>query len=297
MPGGLEVLVEHDLTPSIWTLDALTALSQLAADAGRTLALHVKVDAGFGRIGVRLDEAAAFVRDVVAAPGVLLEGIYTHLPFDGPAGAEWSRRRLAEFTALIREVESEHGISIEFTQAAASSVLSEAFPDTLTTIAPGHLLFGLSPLAHHAAGELGFRKALAGLRGRLIHVGRRRRGDDVWGAGPGGLAADATVGVVLIGMDNGYRASAGGDASMLCRGVRCPVLSVSAEYTVIDLSAVPGAVVGDTVTVIGEDAGDAISVESLAEQLGAPSAAYWMVGLRDVPMRYLVRSDAAADGL
>jgi alanine racemase len=122
----------------------------------------------------------------------------------------------------------------------------------------------------------------------LIHVGERRHGDDLLGAGPGGLAADATVGVVLIGMDNGYRAAAAGDAFMLCRGRRCPVVGVSAEYTVIDLSGVPGAAVGDRVTIIGEDEGDAITVESLAEQLGAPSAAYWMVGLRDVPMRYRV---------
>lgn len=290
LPGGLEVLVEHDLTPSIWTLDALKAVSRLAAESNRTLAVHVKVDAGLGRIGVRLDEAAAFVRELIATPGVLLEGIYTHLPFDGPAGAEWSSRRLAEFTALIRGVEREHRIAIEFTEAAASSILSEAFPDTLTTIAPGHLMFGLSPLARHAAEELGFRKALAALRGRLIHVGRRRRGDDVWGAGPGGLAADSTVGVVLIGMDNGYRASEGSGAFMLCRGRRCPVLGVSAEYTVIDVSAVPAAAVGDTVTIIGEDDGDAITVESLAQHLGAPSAAYWMIGLRDVPMRYRVNS-------
>jgi len=34
------------------------------------------------------------------------------------------------------------------------------------------------------------------------------------------------------------------------------------------------------------DADDAITVESLAQQMGAPSAAYWMIGLRDVPMRY-----------
>jgi alanine racemase len=290
LPGGLEVLVEHDLTPSIWTFDALKAVSRLAAESKRTLAVHVKVDAGLGRIGVRLDEAAAFVRELVATPGVLLEGVYTHLPFDGPAGAEWSSRRLAEFTALIRGVEREHGIAIEFTQAAASSILGEAFPDTLTTIAPGHLMFGLSPLARHAAEELGFRKALAALRGRLIHVGRRHRGDDVWGAGLGGLAAGSTVGVVLIGMDNGYRASADSGAFMLCRGRRCPVLGVSAEYTVIDVSAVPAAAVGDTVTIIGEDDGDAITVESLAQHLGAPSAAYWMIGLRDVPMRYRVNS-------
>jgi alanine racemase len=294
LPGGLELLVANDLTPSVWTADALAAITRLAAEAGRTIAVHVKVDAGLGRIGVRLDEAAAFMRDVVAAPGVRLEGIYTHLPFNGDEGAAWSRRRLAEYTALVREVEHEHGIEVEFSEAAASSILSEAFPDSLTTISPGHLLYGLSPLAGGSAEELGFRKALTALRGRLIHVGQRRRGDDLLRAGPGGAAADSTAGVVLIGMDNGYRAAAGGDAFMLCRGTRCPVLGVSAEYTVIDLTAVPGAEVGDVVTIIGEDGGDAIEVESLADQVGAPSAAYWMIGLRDVPMRYRASSKAPA---
>jgi alanine racemase len=289
LPGGLEVLIANDLTPSVWTREALAAVSALALQSGRALAVHVKVDGGLGRLGVRMDEAAAFFRDVVAAPGVLPEGIYTHLPFDDSAGAQWSRRRLAEFSALVRDVEAEQGFSLPFKQAAASSVLSEALPDSLNTIAPGHLLFGLSPLAGHSAEELGFRKALSTLGTRLIHVGERRRGDDLLGAGPDGLAGDAAVGVVLIGMDNGYRAGAGSGAFMLCQGRRCPVLAVSAEYTVIDLAAVPGAAVGDAVTIIGEDAGDAITVEALAQQLGAPSAAYWMIGLRDVPMRYRLR--------
>jgi alanine racemase len=294
LPGGLDLLVANDLTPSIWTPDALAAITRLAAETGRTIPVHVKVDAGLGRLGVRLDEAAAFIRDVVAAPGVLLEGIYTHLPFDGDAGAAWSSRRLAEFTALVREVEDEHGVTVEFTEAAASSILSAALPDSLTTISPGHLLYGLSPLAGKRAEELGFRKAITALRGRLIHVGRRRRGDDLPRTGLDAAAADSTAGVVLIGMDNGYRAAAGGNAFMLCRGTRCPVLGVSAEYTVIDVTAVPGAAVGDVVTIIGEDGGDVIEVESLAEQVGAPSAAYWMVGLRDVPMRYRVSSNASA---
>ena len=88
-------------------------------------------------------------------------------------------------------------------------------------------------------------------------------------------------------MDNGYRAARGGEpAAMLVRGRRCPVLGVSAEYTVVDVTAVPDAAVGDVVTVVGEDGGETIAVEDVARQLGAPSAAYWMVGLRNVPFRY-----------
>ncbi len=292
LPGGLGLLLENGLTPSVWAQEAVGALAALAGETGRTIAVHVKVDAGLGRLGVRLDEAAVFVRDVVATPGIRLEGIYTHLPFSDDAGAAWSRRRLAAFAGLVGEVEAEHGFPIEFAQGAASSILTAAFPDALNTIAAGHLMFGLSPIAGRSAEELGFRKALSAIRARLIHVGRRRRGDDLAGAGPDGLYGDATVGVVLFGMDNGYRpAIAPGGTFMLCRGRRCPVVGVSAEYAAIDVSAVPGVAVGDTVTIVGEDAGEAISVEAVAEQLGAPSAAYWMIGLRNVPLHYAVWRD------
>ena len=44
--------------------------------------------------------------------------------------------------------------------------------------------------------------------------------------------------------------------------------------------------VGDTVTVIGTDGDEHIAVEDVAAHVGAPSAAYWMVGLKNVPYQY-----------
>ena len=172
-------------------------------------------------------------------------------------------------------------------QAAASSVIAEAFPDGLNTIAPGHLTVGLHPISGHRAEDDGYRKALTALRAQLIHVGQRRQGDDLLGTWPGGQSADQRVGVILLGMDNGYRSGpVGTSAFMLCHGQRCRVLSVTAEYTVIDLDDVPDAAIGDVVTVIGSDGNDEITVEAVAQHLGAPSAAYWMLSLKSVPYRY-----------
>ena len=63
------------------------------ARPGKPIKVHVKVEAGMGRLGVRIDECAAFVRDVLATPGLHLEGMYTHIPFSNDAGEAWSRRR------------------------------------------------------------------------------------------------------------------------------------------------------------------------------------------------------------
>ena len=287
LPEGFGVLLENDLTPTVYSSAGVQALAAAADGVTTPVNVHVKVDCGLGRLGVRPEDAPALVREVLSFPQLRLEGIYTHIPFDEAAGAEWSQRALGVFSRLVREVEAEHRIRIDYTQAAASSVMTEGFENALNTIAPGHLLYGLSPIAGGRAETLGFRKALRGLRAQLIHVGRREVGDDLLGAGPGGVSEARTTGVILLGMDNGYRSARGDEpASMLVRGRRCPVLGVSAEYTVIDVTAVPDVAVGDVVTVVGEDGGETIAVEDVARQLGAPSAAYWMVGLRNVPFRY-----------
>ncbi|MEY2553508.1 MAG: alanine racemase [Ilumatobacteraceae bacterium] len=285
LPSGNLFLHQHGLTPTVYDHLGLQAVAALGS-ATNPVRIHVKVDAGMGRLGVRIDECAAFVGEVMATPGVHLEGIYTHIPFSDSAGEAWSRRRLQAFADMVRFVELEHGITIDFAQAAASSVFSRGLPDGLNTISPGHLTFGLHPLAGARAEALGFRKALRSLRAQVIHVGRRRVGDDLPGCGPAGLDRQATVGVILFGMDNGYRQGGAGDAFVLCHGQRCKVLGVSAEYTVIDVTELADVAVGDVVTVVGSDGDDEIAVEDVAAHVGAPSAAYWMVGLKNVPYRY-----------
>ena len=284
LPSGHVDVLDQGLTPSVYDRELLQVLAQLGSRRANPVPVHIKVDAGLGRLGVRLDEAAAFAREVLQQPGLLLEGIYTHIPFSDDQTGAWSQRRLAAFTSLVREIQTSHGIVIPYAQGAASSVMSQNFPDELNTIAPGHLVFGLSPISGLRAESLGFRKALRALKANLIHIGHRRRGDDLIGSPTGGLASDATTGVVLFGMDNGFRpAAAGQTAMMLCHGQRCPVLSVSAEYAVIDVSHLEHPRVGDEVTIIGTDGQDAIAVEDVALWQGAPSAAYWQVALRNVP--------------
>src|SRR5258706_8570454 len=112
LPTGNSFLIEHDLTPSVYDHLGLRAVAA-AGSSSKPIRIHVKVDAGMGRLGVRIDECSAFVAEVLATPGVHLEGLYTHIPFSDAAGEAWSRLRLQAFTDVLRRVESEHGITID----------------------------------------------------------------------------------------------------------------------------------------------------------------------------------------
>jgi alanine racemase len=255
------------------------------------VAVHVEVDGGFGRLGVRFDEAADFIRAVLAEPRLRLEGVYTHLPFSDDPGKLWAQRRLAAFTALVHRVEAEHGITIEFAQAAASGALLSDLPDELNTVAPGHLVYGISPLTGVRAEASGFQRALSSVTAPLIHIGQREPGDDL---ADGRASRAQRTAVILFGIHNGSRFAPG--ACALVRGQRCPVQSVTAEYTVIDISAIPAASLGDTATIIGRDGSQEITLEDVAIQQGV-SVGYWMMGLRRVPYLHLTNDAAWLDHL
>ena len=63
------------------------------------------------------------------------------------------------------------------------------------------------------------------------------------------------------------------------------MLSVTAEYSVLDVTGVPSAAVGDTATIVGRDGDDEITVDEVAGLRG-DGAGYWMMGLRRVPLEY-----------
>jgi alanine racemase len=231
LPEGVETLIAHRLTPTVQDLKTAELISRAATSP---VNVHVKVDAGLGRLGVKLSDARGFVNQLARVPNIRLEGLYTHLPFSQAAQVDWARRQLAAFTSVVDTLKRDDGIRIDYTQAAASAILASQLPDSLNTVAPGHLFFGLSPLAHLRPEDLGLRPALQAIKARLIHIAQAPR-----------------TGVLLLGSDNGYRMSATEDTWVLCRGKRCQVLSVTLEYTVVDLSGVLDAEIGDEVTIVG----------------------------------------------
>ncbi|MCU1397892.1 MAG: alr [Acidimicrobiales bacterium] len=278
LPGATSRLRAYGLTPTIADRAGLEAAAAAAGDD--PVAVHVEVDAGFGRLGVRFDEAAAFVAAVVAERRVFLEGIYTHVPFSDETGAVWAGRRISAFGELVRQIELTHGIRIRYAQASASSAVIDSIPDDLNTIAPGHLTYGISPIHGVQAHDYGFQQALRAIRAQVIHVGRREPGDDL---GPGSADEVTRTAVLLLGIDNGYGFSVG--ASVLLHGARCPVLSVTAEYTVVDTSSVPEVTAGQVATIVGRDGADSIRLIDVAASAGH-SAGYWMMGFRRVPLLY-----------
>lgn len=268
LPEAMPLLHRYSLTPSIYSMELASAAS---AAATRRWGVFIKVDVGFGRLGVPLDQAKQFALEVAKLPNLEVEGIFTHVPYGDEPGQVWAAKAIERFDDLVDSI-NQAGLEIPVTQCVASKGVLHGLhkASRCNAVSVGHLLFGglgREPLG--AEKHSAFVPAISQLVARLIHIRRHDHDGFVGSGGKLPVKAGAVTGTIPVGLHEGYRAAATGKTSfVLAKGHRVPVLFVSQEYTVVDLSGVDDIAVGDEVTVFGRAEEEFISIEEMADWQG-----------------------------
>jgi alanine racemase len=266
LPESIPELLKYDLMPTIYDEAGLIAAAK--AQRKTPVPVYVKIDAGLGRLGVALSSARAFLHRVANHGSLSLEGVYTHLPFKDKEGEEWARGRAAAFQKLITELRQD-GIEPPITQLWGSSGFLANLPDATNTVCLGHVLYGLSPFSSEFARIDGFRPALFRMTSNLIHVAQQSPGEPTGVLTQYGATRAVTTGVIPFGLGDGMRRPANGVAMhALVNGQQAPVVGTSLEHTILDLSTVGAAQVGDEVVLLGRIGHGEITLEHWAEWFG-----------------------------
>ena len=268
LPTGMADLVGAGLVPTVVDRASAEAAAR-AARAGEAVPVYVKVNAGLGRLGVPLEAAEGFLDELIAMQGLEVQGLYTHLPFGDARGRDWAEQRLAAFDALLVRLTA-RGRMPPVTQARASACVAAGLSDRANAVCVGHLLYGLSPFADNSLADLSaYRPVLAEIGSRLIQVSDHPQGSDIAIGGSYGIRHGRRTGVAPIGVGEGLiRPVPGSQPQALVRGRRAPIIAVSLEHLVLDLTHVEDAAVGDVVRLLGGEGDGAIELEELAAWFG-----------------------------
>src|SRR6476619_2597392 len=78
-PGQAAACIQNRLTPVVYRLEMIEALNQASANAGVVTDVHVKVDTGMGRLGIRFDQLSEFVNALEQFRNVRIDSIMSHL--------------------------------------------------------------------------------------------------------------------------------------------------------------------------------------------------------------------------
>jgi alanine racemase len=262
--GSPAPLLEAGITVSVQSFDEAAQLARAARS--RPPSIFLKVDSGLGRVGAPLGEAVGLAARIRAElPDVTLAGVFTHLPFGGPDSTAWVEERLAEFgrvAALIRAATP--GPLLVQALASAGVAAGMKAPEA-NAVCPGSLLYGIEPPWLPA--PLGTRPVLTEVRTvletiRAVPPGTR------YGYGGGRVAARATrLGALPIGYSNSILVPKAGQKVRVA-GREAPVLSVSLEHAVVDLSEVADAQIGSPVRLLAGDPSVGPTLAEVASQQG-----------------------------
>ncbi|PPR63713.1 MAG: Alanine racemase 1 [Alphaproteobacteria bacterium MarineAlpha4_Bin2] len=275
LPDAAAQYLEYDLIPTVYNMETAQAVSEAATIPAP---IYIKVDAGMGRLGIELTDAENFIREVSNFNNIKIEGIYTHLSFKDSKGEEWSARGIAQFNRLNERLR-ENGLEIPVTQAVASANLMVGHMDGSNAICPGALLYGLSAVNPDLANIEPFRPVLTAIKAQLIHVGTFPNDPALKEGGYHTVRQSSRTGVVPLGLYDGYRKAQDGiQAEVLIKNKRRPVLGVSLEHLTFDLLGDETVKIGDTVTIVGKDRGDKITLDEMAHWQGT--------GLNDLLMNF-----------
>ncbi len=227
-------------------------LAKALGDRDEVVAVHLKIDTGMGRFGCSPDEARGIAKFIDQAPSLLIAGTWTHFA-SADSDEVMTRKQFDGFIDALATFEVDPGL-----RHACNSAGARRFPEfALDAVRCGIALYGCE--------WPGNRPALA-LRSVVTHLKTVGVGGTVGYGATWRAAVRTPVATVAIGYADGVHRARSNRGHVLVRGHRAPLIGmVSMDAITVDVTDVPGVQVGDVVTLIGEDHGDRITGEQVAE--------------------------------
>ena len=270
--GAHAEVLERGLVPVVYDLAQVEGFARLvrAGAVSGPVDVHLKIDTGMARLGVTVNELAAFAERLRDYRVVRVRGLMTHLACaDAPTSDETLAQsiRFDEATALL----ARHGVRAEVRHAANSASVLRG-DVLLDAVRPGVALFGVSPRAADAPLSSELRQVMR-VRTEVISVRDLAVGEPV-GYGALWKAPRASrIATVAMGYADGLSRQLSNRGHMLVRGMRAPIVgAISMDMSMIDVTDLPGVTVRDEAVALGSQEGalgrDTISPDEVAAHAG-----------------------------
>jgi len=259
------VAVENDVTLTLCNKRLLDILKDLASGTGLRPRVHIKVDTGMGRIGVWHDEAVGFIRDVISAGGIEVEGVYTH--FSSAARDKMVTRMQIDLFEKVLEDIKRAGISIRYKHAANSVAVVDWKGSHQNLVRTGIFLYGVYP-------KEDFRRTLElkpvmNLKTRIVHLKDTPPGRSISYGRTYITQENTRIATIPIGYADGYGRILSNKAKALLGGRHVRVVGmVTMDQTILDVGNVKDVNIGDEVVLIGKQGDAEIPIEKIAKLAG-----------------------------
>ena len=257
------ILVDRAITPTVFSLAAAEALSREAVRQGKKVNVHLAIDTGMGRIGIRPEAAGDLAEKISQLPNVELEGMFSHFALSDSEDKTFAKKQLARFKTTIAEVEA-RGINIPLKHLANSAAALEMPETHFDMVRAGVILYGLWP-SDEVRRNVDIRPAMV-LKARLEHVKTMLPGEPVGYGCAFTVQRESRIATLPIGYADGYTRLLAGKAQVEIRGKRAPIVGrICMDQCMVDVTDIPGVCFDDEAILFGSES---LPVDEVADWLG-----------------------------
>lgn len=286
-PENAVAALDHDLRLAVPSYEDGRALSEIAARRAQTFRVHIKVDTGMGRIGVRWEDAGVGEAVQLASlPGIQVEGVFTHFAV-ADEDVAFTREQIRRYRAFVTALRH-RGVTVPIRHASNSAGVLD-FPDAaFDMVRPGLMLYGVYPTDMvRRSVEV---KPFLTWKTRVAQVKKLAPGEGV-SYGRTFIAREATkVATLPVGYADGYPRGLSNRGDVLIKGTRCRIVGrVCMDQIMVRVPDGVRVEAGTEVVLLGADGCEVITVEELATAMNTiPHEIFTGIGKR-VP-RVFMRS-------
>jgi alanine racemase len=259
-----------DITLNVYDEVLLDAATQLSTK-DKPLRIHVKVDSGMGRLGVRAgEEAVAFVEKAVAYEGIDVEGLFTHFAKADETNKSYTYEQYRLFHSVVEALQAK-GIEIPLIHSGNSATGIE-FPElSYNMVRLGVSMYGLYPSDEVDTTKVALQPVMS-LKTALTMVKKTEAGSGISYGTIYHTAYEEWIGTLPVGYADGYTRMLTGKTSVLVRGQRVPVVGrICMDQCMVSLHGlerVEEIAIGEEVVLMGRQGDEVITAEELAHTLG-----------------------------
>lgn len=269
-----EVIVRYQLIPSVCESTLCKELSYVARTLNQNVRVHVDVDTGMNRGGVRYTDAARFVQWLTSQCGIVVEGIFTHFATAGETDISYSHLQLDRFKSVISEL-SQLNLRPPMVHAA-NSAATLTLPDAhFDAVRVGLSLYGIHPIPDHSVTDALhatlLRPALS-WKSRVIYVNDAVPGESVGYGRTYRTNRPMRLATLQVGYADGYARSLSNLGEALIGGIRRRSAGgICMDGTVFEIDPPGDVSIGDEAVLIGMQGAEEITVDQIAAWAGTIS--------------------------
>lgn len=259
-----EDVLHYRLQPVVYDKALLAGLSEYAHGRNVCIGVHLKVDAGMGRLGAMPEEVPGLIEMASKLPGVFLAGIMSHFSeSDNPASGK-TMEQYRRFEGCCRAAQT--FLRQDVTRHVANTAAVVSFPEThLDMVRSGIGLYGYCPACDgNTASRVTFEPAMR-FASRVSQVKDVPAGFGVSYGHTFVTSRPTRLAVLPVGYDDGYLRRLSNRAKVLIHGRRASVLgNVCMNACVADVTDLPSVHPGDEVVLMGRQGAEVIDANEVA---------------------------------